>query len=88
MWICFCTAEVRGSNPLGSTLKMWIFAGKTLTRKKGRIEIQPFLTSRLQTQRLAVLCPFYLDASEPMEHVLAHVREDQPVAPELRSVVH
>jgi hypothetical protein len=24
----FCTAEVRGSNPLGSTLEMWEFAGK------------------------------------------------------------
>ena len=24
-----CTAEVRGSNPLGSTPKMWRFAGKT-----------------------------------------------------------
>jgi hypothetical protein len=24
-----CTAEVRGSNPLGSTLEMWGFAAKT-----------------------------------------------------------
>jgi hypothetical protein len=23
-----CTAEVRGSTPLGSTLEMWCFAGK------------------------------------------------------------
>src|SRR5215217_441308 len=29
---CLCTAEVRGSNPLGSTLENWIFAGKTQTR--------------------------------------------------------
>jgi hypothetical protein len=50
VWICLCTAEVRGSNPLGSTLKMWIFAGKTLTRKKGRIKIQPFLTVTRSSQ--------------------------------------
>jgi hypothetical protein len=29
LWIRLCTAEVRGSNPLGSTLKKWRFAEKT-----------------------------------------------------------